>query len=897
MSSCDRNTGRKSPATVTALREVISSVFKRLRFTVQGSGADQLGVDSDSQGNVVLTFNPDPSDGGAAAYLYVAWASDSSGTGFTTTFNPALKYVAFLNTTEPVTPTVDLFEGMWVKYVGDDGLPGDDGEDGVDGVDGMDGSDGLSAYVYIAWASDASGTDFTATFNPSLPYIAFRNSTSPLTPTVDDFAGLWVRYIGVDGDDGADGTDGDDGVDGVSAYIYVGYAEDAEGTGFSTSPGETRDFVAFKTSSTPLTPIVTDFAGLWFYTKGAAGDDGVDGADGEDGLPGFSGFQWQVFESTSNTTHGQANFDASVASSVTELKIHKTAIVPGAGEDLSSYLGLFASGDVLYVSSGASAAVFWLASDPVYDAPNNQFVIELEGGVGIAVPTAGATTGFVFTKSFAAPTASEIRDAYESQRELMSQTEAETGTETTVRLVNALRIRQAVDARVSQIIDGSPATLDTLNELAAALGDDPNFATTMATALAGKQPIDATLTAFAALAGAADKLPYFSGADTFSLADFTSAARTLLACADAAAMRTALGVDPAGTVNYTLPVATTTTIGGVKRNTGSEGQYVSGFDSAGSALYGTPVSGYRPALNAIINGDMRVAQRGTLFTPISDATYCVDRWYALCETGTLDIGQEYADGYAELYVEANSGTSKFGVCQILENRDLHDLAGKTVTLSFRARCTPNADLGLSAAICVWTGTDDAPTRDLVSTWNASGANPGLVANWSIVGSDTSISPGDSTSMTTYTKTITLPSSINNLAVFIFAKNSTNVAAGDAFYLTDVQLEIGSSATSFQRPTYADSLARCQRYYEPIRYNSAGQGLVSNFYSGTTHVHTWYYRATKFKTPTVSLVTGSWTGGTPTITPSADTCYFNRAAGAFIASGTVGDIALAADAEL
>lgn len=49
------------------------------------------------------------------------------------------------------------------------------------------------------------------------------------------------------------------------------------------------------------------------------------------------------------------------------------------------------------------------------------------------------------------------------------------------------------------LVDSAPGTLDTLNELAAALGDDANFATTMTTALAGKQPLDADLTAIAAL--------------------------------------------------------------------------------------------------------------------------------------------------------------------------------------------------------------------------------------------------------------------------------------------------------------------------------------------------------------------------------------------------------------
>lgn len=44
----------------------------------------------------------------------------------------------------------------------------------------------------------------------------------------------------------------------------------------------------------------------------------------------------------------------------------------------------------------------------------------------------------------------------------------------------------AVDARIALTIDAAPSSLDTLNELAAALGDDPNFAATMTSALAGK---------------------------------------------------------------------------------------------------------------------------------------------------------------------------------------------------------------------------------------------------------------------------------------------------------------------------------------------------------------------------------------------------------------------------
>ena len=85
-----------------------------------------------------------------------------------------------------------------------------------------------------------------------------------------------------------------------------------------------------------------------------------------------------------------------------------------------------------------------------------------------------------------------------------------------------------VMAAITALVDSSPEALNTLNELAAALGNDPNFATTMTNALAGKQPKDATLTALAGLATSADKLPYFTGADRAALTALTSVGRAII---------------------------------------------------------------------------------------------------------------------------------------------------------------------------------------------------------------------------------------------------------------------------------------------------------------------------------------------------------------------------------
>ncbi|HAY1214834.1 TPA: phage tail protein [Escherichia coli] len=99
-----------------------------------------------------------------------------------------------------------------------------------------------------------------------------------------------------------------------------------------------------------------------------------------------------------------------------------------------------------------------------------------------------------------------------------------------------------VMAAIAALVDSSPDALNTLNELAAALGNDPNFATTMTSALAGKQPKDATLTALAGLATAADRFPYFTGNDVASLATLTKVGRDILAKSTVAAVIEYLGL-------------------------------------------------------------------------------------------------------------------------------------------------------------------------------------------------------------------------------------------------------------------------------------------------------------------------------------------------------------------
>ena len=96
-------------------------------------------------------------------------------------------------------------------------------------------------------------------------------------------------------------------------------------------------------------------------------------------------------------------------------------------------------------------------------------------------------------------------------------------------LPSGLATETYVGTQISNLVDSSPATLNTLNELAAALGDDPNFATTVATSIAGKVDDSQVLTNVPAGALFTDtNTTYTVGDGGLSQINFTSADHTKL---------------------------------------------------------------------------------------------------------------------------------------------------------------------------------------------------------------------------------------------------------------------------------------------------------------------------------------------------------------------------------
>jgi hypothetical protein len=197
-------------------------------------------------------------------------------------------------------------------------IPISAGSSGFFGGGGTSDADGASAYVYIGYASDASGTGFTTTFDSSLNYIAILPTETAISaPAAENFTGLWKNYKGATGAAGSNGTNGSAGSNGANAYVYIAYASDDSGTGFTTTFNASLNYLAVKSSSTVLTPIASDFTGLWFNYKGATGAAGAQGIQGIQGVTGAAGPNNVTTSTTTNLT-GILSGNGSVVGSITD---------------------------------------------------------------------------------------------------------------------------------------------------------------------------------------------------------------------------------------------------------------------------------------------------------------------------------------------------------------------------------------------------------------------------------------------------------------------------------------------------------------------------------------------------------------------------------------------------
>ena len=105
-------------------------------------------------------------------------------------------------------------------------------------------------------------------------------------------------------------------------------------------------------------------------------------------------------------------------------------------------------------------------------------------------------------------------------------------------IANAAFVRK----RLADLVSSSPEALDTLNELAAALGNDPAFSATVMNMLAGKQPLNRVLTALSRLSPAENSFPCFTGDGQCSSSPVSEKGKLLLSQSTAEEMRDVLGI-------------------------------------------------------------------------------------------------------------------------------------------------------------------------------------------------------------------------------------------------------------------------------------------------------------------------------------------------------------------
>ena len=246
---------------------------------------------------------------------------------------------------------------------------------------------------------------------------------------------------------------------------------------------------------------------------------------------------------------------------------------------------------------------------------------------------------------------------------------------------------------------------------------------------------------------------------------------------------------------------------------------------------GTPASGiltsctglnYDGFKNRIINGlmvlDQRNAAASQTFTAAAALAYSVDRWYGYC-TGANVTGQQVAGSttptntqFRYKFTGAASVTA-VGFGQRIEQKNSYDLAGSTCTLS--------ADLAISATLTTvtWTAYYATTTADTFGSL----ASPTV----------TQIATGTftvSATVTNFSANISVPAAATTGIQILFTVGA--LTAGLTWTIGNVQLEKGSTATSFDYRPYGTELALCQRYYEKSYSMASIAGASTNTGKGS-----------------------------------------------------------------
>jgi hypothetical protein len=307
-------------------------------------------------------------------------------------------------------------------------------------------------------------------------------------------------------------------------------------------------------------------------------------------------------------------------------------------------------------------------------------------------------------------------------------------------------------------------------------------------------------------------------------------------------------------------------------------------------INGANVSGFTGFKNRIINPGMVIDQRNAgasvNASSTGNFTYTVDRWaYHVSQASKMTLQQSSVApaGFKNSLAVTSSATTSlgavdyYGVIQVIEGNNIADFGwgaagAATITLSFWVRSSLTGAFGGSLqnsaqsrcypfsytinAANTWEQKTVTIAGDTTGTWNTN--NAGGINVFFGLGVGSTYGSGTANAWVG--------------AINVVPTGSTSLVgtSGATFYITGVQLERGSNATSFEFRDYGRELIMCQRYYEKSYNTDVAPGTTTNANriscwagqsgSGILYSNSFSFKVTKRATPTMSGWTYDGTSG-------------------------------------
>jgi hypothetical protein len=302
-----------------------------------------------------------------------------------------------------------------------------------------------------------------------------------------------------------------------------------------------------------------------------------------------------------------------------------------------------------------------------------------------------------------------------------------------------------------------------------------------------------------------------------------------------------------------IEVYTLTSISNALPLTGGTVTGASTFNST-LTVNGAAVSGFTGFKNRIINPEMDIDQRnnGASVTMSAAQVYTVDRWWSFEDTdGTMTAQRSTVApaGFTNSLLctttsaDASLGaTQRVVIAQSIEGFNMADLGwgaagAQTVTLSFWVRSSLTGTFGGAVK------NSSVPSRSYPFAYTISAANTWEQKSITVPGDTTGTWNTDNTTGIQLQFGLGVGSTYSGTAGAWAASDLNSVTGatsvvgtnGATFYITGVQLERGSNATSFEFRDYGRELILCQRYYQQWGGNTGNERLATGFNYSTTQM--------------------------------------------------------------